>query len=366
MKKRLSLWLLCLLLFCLTLTGCGGLGFPSAGTGTSEDPSGNASIESSFAVHFIDVGQADAILVQCTGHTMLIDGGNVGDSNLIYSYLQKHRISHLDYVVCTHAHEDHVGGLSGALTAATAAHVLAPVTEYDSQAFRNFVSKANERGCEIEIPKAGDQFLLGDAKVTVIGPTKTYDETNNTSLVLRIEYAGFAFLFTGDMESDAETELVDSGVELSADVLKIGHHGSDTSSSYRFLRAVAPTYGVISVGTGNQYGHPHESILSRLRDADVTLYRTDLQGDIICSVEGGKLVFTTQKGSGAVTNPTETGSTESGTDAVTEYPYIGNLNSKLYHEANCSSLPKEENRIYFTSREEAEEKGYSPCSKCDP
>lgn len=363
MKKRLCVLLL---LLCLLFTSCGGLEIPTDGTGdaTQGTESNSDSIRSSFAVHFIDVGQADAVLVMCTEKTMLIDGGNAEDSNLIYAYLQKQNITHLDYVVCTHAHEDHVGGLSGALTAATAGKVMAPVTDYNTKAFRNFVAKAEARGCEITVPKAGETFLLGDATVTVLGPVKKYSDTNNTSIVLRVVYGNTSFLFTGDMESTAEKDLLESGAMLQATVLKVGHHGSDTSTCYAFLKAVAPRYGVISVGKNNQYNHPSELILSRLRDADVTLYRTDMQGDIICTSDGTDVTFTVRQNGNAVTNPTESDRTESGSGAVTEYAFIGNLNSKIYHTETCASLPSEKNRIYFTTAEEAVAAGYTACSRC--
>lgn len=366
MKKRIFSLFLVISLLLSTLCGCGGMGLPTGGTTADTSESVTIPENSSFAIHFIDVGQADAALIMCKGQTMLIDGGNAEDSDLIYTYLQKHSITHLDYVVCTHAHEDHVGGLSGALTAATVGTVLSPVTDYDSKVFRNFAEKTRERGREITVPRAGDVYQVGDATVTVLGPQKDYDDTNNTSIVLRVAYGSTSFLFTGDMESSAEKDLVESGVELKSTVLKVGHHGSTTSTSYQFLRAVAPTYGVISVGTDNQYDHPNDDVLSRLRDADVTLYRTDLQGDIICTSNGSTLTFTTQKRAEQPINPTEPDKSGSGDASVTEYPYIGNLNTHKFHTATCSYLPAEENRIYFTTREEAIEYDYTACGSCKP
>ena len=240
-----------------------------------------------FRIQFIDVGQADAALVFCEGETMLIDGGNTGDGDTIYSILKKHELTSLDYVVCTHAHEDHVGGLSSALTACTAETVLCPVKSYDSQVFRNFVKRAGE----ITVPKAGDSFELGGARVEILSCRPRAEETNDTSIVLKIIYGETSFLFTGDAEYETESLMLEEGCDLSATVLKVGHHGSSSSTSYRFLNAVMPQYAVISVGRDNSYGHPHDEVLSRLRDADVTVLRTDERGDIICESNGKTVTF---------------------------------------------------------------------------
>lgn len=258
----------------------------------------------SLEVHFIDVGQADAALVICDGHYMLIDGGNTEDSSLIYAYLERCGAKHIDYMVASHAHEDHVGGLAGALNYAEVDTVLCPVTDYDTKAFRSMLKYLKKQEKSLTVPAPGDKFDLGSARVELLGPVKKYDDPNNTSIVLRIDYGETSFLFTGDMEMEAEGDLIDSGANLSATVLKVGHHGSDTSTGYRFLREVMPEYAVISVGEGNIYGHPDQAVLSRFRDAETEVYRTDMQGDIVARSDGTIVTFTTEKEAEAATNPT--------------------------------------------------------------
>lgn len=334
----------------LALTGCGlsgGEGRPNPGPA-----------EGTLEVHYIDVGQADSALLLCGGESMLIDGGNVADSDLVVAYLADQGVEELDYVVCTHAHEDHVGGLAGALSQYPAGEVLSPVTEYDSQAFGNFLKYTQEQGLSLTVPEPGDTWTVGTAAVTVLGPVQDYDDTNNTSIVLRVDFGETSFLFTGDMERTAEEDLLESGAWLEADVLKVGHHGSDTSTSYPFLREVDPDYAVISVGENNDYGHPSEDTLSRLRDDDVTVYRTDLQGDVVCTSDGTSLTFTVERNDGIQTNPTE--------DESQPGTYIGNLNSHVFHRPDCSGLPEEQNQVAFSSREEAVAAGYTPCGRCDP
>ena len=311
-----------------------------------------------FEVHYIDVGQADAALVLCDDAAMLIDGGNVADSSLIAAYLKKLDIDYLDYVVCTHAHEDHVGGLSGALSVAKAGAAYAPKTEADTKAYQNFKSKVAEQGLQIQHPTHGSSINLGSSTVQFLGPiTENTDDLNNTSIILKITYGNTSFLFTGDAEREEEQDIINAGYDLSADVLKVGHHGSDSSTSYVFLREVMPKYAVISVGTGNSYGHPTEEVLSRLRDADSQVYRTDSQGDIIVKSDGEQITVTTQKNADIQTNPTTIAEPQG---------YIGNINSKKFHRPDCNSLPAEKNRIYFSSRQEAVENGYSPCGNCQP
>ena len=313
----------------------------------------------SFQIHFIDVGQADAALVICDGHYMLIDGGNAEDSDLVYAYLERHGAKRLDYMVASHAHEDHIGGLSGALNYAAVDTAFCPVTEYSSKVFQNMVKYLGEQGKSLTVPAPGDKFSLGSAQVEILGPVKEYDDTNDTSIVLRIDYGETSFLFTGDMETGAERDLLDSGADVRATVLKAGHHGSDTSTSYQFLRAVMPQYTVISVGEGNSYGHPSDEVLSRFRDAGTEVYRTDMQGHIIAKSDGKTVTFTTEKEAGTATNPTSNPPLQT---------YIGNAGSKKFHLPDCASAKniQEDKRVEFETRIQAVAEGYEPCGRCKP
>lgn len=323
--------------------------------------------DSTFEVHFIDVGQGDAALVLCDGKAMLIDGGEASESSKIYSYLKTNSIDYLDYIVATHAHSDHIGGLSGALNYAKVVKALCPVTSYDSKTFDSFVKYLDKQGVSITVPNAGESFILGSASVQILGPQKDYDDPNDTSIVMKVVYGETAFLFTGDAERTAEADIIDAGYDLSATVLKVGHHGSDTSTSYPFLREIMPEYAVIQVGEGNSYGHPTEDTLSRLRDADVKVYRNDLQGMIICVSDGHSVSFTTEKNESVQTNPTVVAPTVPNEDDHEDAgEYIGNINSKKFHLPTCKNLPAEKNRVYLSSRNEAIQKGYDPCGNCDP
>lgn len=251
---------------------------------------------SSFEVHYIDVGQADCALVICDGDAMLIDGGNVGDSRLVASYLKQQGIDNLEYVVCSHAHEDHVGGLSAALSVANAGAVYAPKTGADTKAYKDFVNKVKKQGLKIKNPKAGERISIGSAGIEFLGPiNERGKETNSTSIVLKITYGNTSFLFTGDAERDEEEEILSSGANLKSTVLKVGHHGSSGSTSYPFLRAVMPQYAVISCEKGNSYGHPHKETMSKLYDAETEIYRTDTQGHIVMSSDGENIEIQTEK-----------------------------------------------------------------------
>ena len=341
-KKLLSL----LLILALLLAGC------ALPADTAAPVSGEG-----LTVSFIDMGQADCALLECGGEFMLIDGGNRDAGQLLVSYLEQQGVETLSAVVCTHAHEDHVGGLPSVLAVYPTQAVYAPTRTYASKVFDDFVYYTDQQGLEITIPAPGDTWTLGQASVTVLGPVKSYAETNDTSIVLRVSYGETDFLFTGDMETTAENDMLDywgGRISWKADVLKVGHHGSNTSTGYRFLNEVAPDYAVISVGKDNSYGHPHEEPLSRLNQAGVTIFRTDELGTVIARSDGATVSLTWDNQSA---NPENAESAE-------PVRFIGNVNSHIFHSPDCRNLPAEKNRTVFDTYEEAVEAGYTPCGSC--
>ena len=353
-----------------------------------------------FMVYFIDVGQGDASLVVCDGHAMLIDGGNSSESDKIYSFLQTRNISKLDYIVATHPDDDHVGGLSGALNYASAAMALSPVRDDDSESFRNFVKYLDRQGVSISVPAAGERFSLGSAEVTVVGPVKRASDDNNNSIVLKVTHGENSFLFTGDAETAEEADILQSGADIRCKVLKVAHHGSASSTSEEWLRAVQPEIAVISCGEGNVYGHLTERVLSLLKDEGVRLYRTDLHGYIKLYEEDGVLVRRPQKSPDtdvfapgiipvheletfAAASETEEapvrGGYAGGSDEAAvrggnaggsnEREYVANTNTKKFHYPGCDSVKKmkESNKWVLTcDRDYLIDRGYDPCKRCNP
>ena len=344
--RRLLPWFL---IICLLLSGCSLLD-PIVTVPAMEEPTAQTR---TLTVHYLDVGQADCALIECGGEYMIIDGGNVDDSDLVVAYLQEQGVEQLHTVVCTHAHEDHVGGLAAVLAVYPTETILSPTKTYASACFDDFMYYADQQEIAVNIPSPGDCFQLGEAEVTVLGPVKSYPDPNDTSIVLKVEFGTTSFLFTGDMEMQAETDMMNAGMDVSADVLKVGHHGSSTSTGYRFLYETDPDYAVISVGAGNTYGHPHRETVAILNDAEIPMFRTDELGTIVAVSDGSEILFTW-----------ENTAAEPSSIPQADTSYIGNKNSRKFHLPTCSNLPSAQNQVIFSSYSEAVAEGYSACSNC--
>ena len=250
---------------------------------------------SRLEVHFLSVGQGDCAIVLCDGESMVIDGGPRGASQYVYSYVHDTlRLSHIDYIVSTHPHLDHVGGLASVLNAAPVDLILTPLTEWNSKAFNSMLKYAELQGTPLVVPREGDTLQLGSAVITILHcwpEAVQQSRTNDSSIVLRIDFGSTSFLFTGDAEDWSEYMMIDSRVNLKADVLKVSHHGSGTASTEEFLKAVQPEYAVISVGKNNEYGHPHRNVLDRLSSIGASVLRTDELGTIIIESDGKNITL---------------------------------------------------------------------------
>lgn len=248
-----------------------------------------------LTVHYIDVGQADAILVACGGEYMLIDAGEDDGDDRVIHYLTDLGIDEIDLVVATHAHSDHIGEMGDVLNAIPAVEVWYPEYRHGTKTEQRFLTAVDGCGANLYEPELGDTYDLGGATVTVLGPVKDYEDPNDMSIVVMVQFGDDRFLFTGDMENidAAENDLVAYWGEeaLRADVLKVGHHGARTSTSYHFLRSVSPSYAVISVGEGNTYGHPTSETLNILGQAEVYVYRTDTMGTVVAVSDGQDIEF---------------------------------------------------------------------------
>lgn len=350
-----------------------------------------STLNPSFEIFYLDVGQGDAACVLCDGKAMMVDGGNKSASSMIYSFLKSHGINYLDYIVASHPDADHVGGLAGALNYASVGTAFCTVEEFDSEPFNDFVKYLKRQECEITVPSSGDTFNLGSAKVTIVYPNRGEIIGDNTSIALRIEYGRTAFFFSGDCESADEAAILRSEYELKSDVLKVAHHGSRYSSTSEFLNAIQPEYAVISVGGDNQYGHPTEEVLSCLNNSNVTLFRTDMQGTIHCWSNGIDVFFDVEKnvdldtftaagGYHKYLKEQNAGDTETAPDRTLPEAgdseetthiklYIVNTHTHKFHYPSCSSVDtiKDSNKWEYTgTRQELIEMGYDPCGRCKP
>lgn len=334
MKKLLALIIALILL----LTGC-------AAAGTSEPAA------TGFELHVINVGKADSLLIKCDGLYMLVDTGEAEDEAVIREYLAAQGVNRLKYLVATHPDKDHIGGMPWVLETYDVGEAwICPLSE-DSKPYMRMTAALSAEGTQVAYPQAGDTAALGGAQIEVLSPTAALlstDDENECSLVLRITYGSTRFLLMADAQAQAESWLLKSGYDLSADVLKVGHHGSDQSTSPALVAAVAPLWAAISCGYSDDDNYPDKDTLQTLERAGVTVLRTDADGTIVFSSDGAEVICRVL-----------------GTD-VAAAGYVLDSKTDVFHLITCPELPKRKRRVYCARREDAVAAGGVPCAVCAP
>lgn len=245
-------------------------------------------LENNMVTHFIDVGQGDCALIQVNNKNLLIDSGTSDSKQKLIRYLKKNNITKLDYIVVTHPHEDHIGGMASVIKNFEVGEFYAPKAITSTQTFNDMIDALRAKNLKIKIATPNISLNLGpNTTCVMLSPNKTtYDNLNNYSCTLKITYKNSTYLFTGDIETQAEDEIMANGYDISAQVLKVAHHGSKTSSSQEFLNKVSPKIAIISCGIDNDYGHPNKETLDRLKILNTIIYRTDLDKTIVLISDG--------------------------------------------------------------------------------
>ncbi len=248
---------------------------------------------SKLKVYFIDVGQADACLIENNSEYMLIDAGNNEDGSKLVKYFHELNINEFSFVVGTHAHEDHIGGMDDIIRNFNIKNFYMPDVVTTTKTFEDVLDALEEKQIPFQTPEIDETFSLADCKFQLLHIGDETNDLNDSSIVLKMTYGNHRFLFMGDATSKVEKELLKK--EISSDVIKLGHHGSKYSTSTSFLEKVNPKYAIISVGSGNSYHHPHQSTLKKLQENAIKVYRTDKDGTIIATSDGTNLTFETMK-----------------------------------------------------------------------
>lgn len=354
-------------------SGC-GKNFLNTGHPENTDMQQNPGLE----VHFIDVGQGDSTLLIYKEHAMLIDAGEDSQGTNLQNYLEKQGVKKLDYVVATHPDADHIGGLDVILTKFDCGIIFFPDAQSDTVAYRDVTDAIKYRGYEVTRPEMGAVYSLGDAAFTIIVSENCPEENNNNaSIGLKMTYGKNSFLFTGDAEKEALTDMLQSGADLRADVLKAGHHGSSDSADELFLETVGAKYAVISCGKGNDYGHPHAKTLNLFKKLDMQVFRTDEQGSVTAFSNGEEITW-----SHTPSETWEAGVYKGSQDSIytenhkededswiNNAAYILNTGSYKFHRPECESvadMSRRNKKGTNLTREEIINLGYVPCNRCKP
>ena len=342
--------------------------------------------DDTLEVHYLDVGQGDAVLIKQGDSAMLIDAGNNDKGTTVWSYLLSQNIESLEYAIGTHPDADHIGGLDVVLYKTDCSTIFLPACENDTKTYEELIQTIGQRNQKVVVPKQGENYSLGKARFQILTDTdKNYgEETNDFSIAIRMVFGETSFLFTGDAGIEAEQDMLASGLTLSADVYKASHHGADTANSESFLTAVKPACCVISCGEGNSYGHPRAGFLNHMRSMGVNVFRTDEQGTIVATSNGKNITFNcspsttwqageptgnSKENNGQDMESSEDLSDSQSNDGTSQESYILNTSSKKFHRANCKSVKQmsEKNKKESNqSREELIGQGFEPCKNCNP
>ncbi len=320
-------------------------------------------------VHFLDVGQADSTFIELgNGQTMLIDAGESHNASTIIKYIKDLQYSDIDFVIATHPHDDHIGGMADVLNSFTIGKMYMPKQAHTITAFDNMLDAVENNGIELYTAKAGVNVLKsGIIEIDILAPfADSYSNLNNASAVVRIKYGETVMLFTGDAEQEIESKLLDADID--ADVLKVGHHGAGSSSAPSFIKEVSPKVAVIS--SGGEYGHPHPDTLAILKDVGADIYRTDEQGTIQVTADQHKKITVDKKASTVKENappvvvqtPTEKAEDKSTVNNNQSQVVYRTRTGSKYHRAGCSYLKS----IIETTVSDAKAMGLGPCSRCNP
>lgn len=373
-----------LITIALSLGSCQRSSSPSPATSSGQaDPAPDSQASwQDLKVHFINVGQGDCILAESKGHFLLIDAGENDQGQTVVSYLTNAGVSSLDYVVGTHPHSDHIGGLDDVLREFPVGRILLPPVEHTSKTFEDLLDVITNKGMKITMPKAGDTYTLGNASFQILAPVKDYGEDlNNWSIGVRLSYKDNHLVMCGDAKADAEADILKYSQDLLADILKVGHHGSSTSTSDAFLNEVSPSYAVIQCGKDNSYGHPHLETLEKLEKRGIQIFRTDQEGTIVAVCNGSSIAWSIGSANMPEANhkaaplakainagapiPQDSGSLPHDSAQA----YILNTNTKKFHLPTCQSAftMNSSNRQSITeNRATLITMGYEPCKQCNP
>ena len=340
--------------------------------------------QGNMAVHFIDVGQGLAILVQSGGENLLYDGGNRSPADEVVQYLKNQQVETINYMISSHYDEDHLGGLVKCLDNFEVGHVLGSDYVHTSDLFNTFMNTATAHAIIVEYPSVGDTYEFGTGSFTVMAPDGISQNSNDNSVVIRLVNGNNSFMFMGDAEETSEQDMISTGMNLDCDVLSLGHHGSASSTSWDLLEAASPSWAVISCGLNNSYGHPAAETMGKLSDMDIPVFRTDDQGTVIALSDGNTISWN-QEPCNDYTSGSEKQSTDSSADqseqdtndaAATEsyaaetdtsdtqgrMVWISATGSKYHSIPDCGNMNPD--KATQETESQALSQGYEACKKC--